>query len=162
MLASGPVLGIVAGLALRGSLTRLADLRIRWWPFLALAVGLRLVAGGAGDLAAALYVLAFAGIVAVAAANTVVPGMFLIVGGAALNLTVVAANGGMPVDTVALAAAGARMPGDALHVPLTDATALAMLADRIPVALFRSVYSVGDVLLTAGGFWVPFAWMRRR
>lgn len=162
MLASGPVLGVLAGLALRGRLSRLAGLRIRWWPLLGLAVVLRLVAGGVGELAALLYVLAFGGIVAVALLNARTTGMALIAAGASLNLAVVAANGAMPVDPGALAAAGARMPEDLLHVPLTDASAAPLLADRIPLALFRGVYSVGDVLLAAGGFWIPFAVMRRR
>lgn len=162
MLASGPALGIVAGWALRGRWSRLAELRIRWWAVLALAVGLRLAAGSAGEAAAAVYVVAFAAIVAVAVVNARLAGMVLIAAGAALNLAVVAANGGMPVDPAAIGAAGAQLPSDALHVPLTDRSALSLLADRIPLGLFRSVYSVGDVLLTAGGFWIPFAAMRRR
>ena len=162
MLASGPALGVLAGLALRGRLSRLADLRIRWWPVLGIAVALRLVAGGVGERAAILYVVAFAAIVAVALMNARIAGMAVIAAGASLNLAVVAANGAMPVDAAALAAAGATMPDDRLHIPLGDASAISLLADRIPIGLFRGVYSVGDVLLTAGGFWVPFACMRRR
>jgi hypothetical protein len=68
----------------------------------------------------------------------------------------------MPVDPAAVAAAGARMPADRLHVELTERTALPLLADIIPLPLVRGVYSVGDVLLSAGGSWLPFVWMRRR
>lgn len=162
MLASGPVVGVLAGWALGGRLSRLGDLRLRWWLVLPLAVALRLIAGTSGDLATAVYVLAFGGIAAVAVANARVPGMSLIALGSTLNLVVVAANGGMPVDQAALAAAGAQIPNDRLHLALSDRSVFAILADRIPLAPFRGVYSVGDVLLTVGGFWVPFATMRRR
>lgn len=160
MLASGPVLGVVVGWALRGRIQRLADLRIQWWPLLAGAVSLRVFAGVLGDAAVLAYIVAFAAIVAVALANAGIKGMALVAAGGALNLAVVVANGGMPVDPTALAVAGASIPRDALHVPLSETTALALLADRLPMAVFRGVYSVGDVLLTAGGFWVPFAAMR--
>lgn len=161
MLASGPIVGVLAGLASGGRLSRLADLRIRWWFVLVLAVALRVAASQAGSWAVAVYVVAFAGVAAVATANLAVPGMALIALGSMLNLIVVAVNGGMPVDAAAVAVAGGRMPADALHIRLTDATALAVLSDRIPVRLFGAAYSVGDVLLTGGGFWIPFAWMRR-
>lgn len=162
MLASGPVLGIVAGWAARGSFARLADLRIRWWILLAIAIAIRLVAGQVSAFAAALYVLAFAGIVLVAAVNRRTPGMVLVACGAALNLLVVSLNGGMPLDPGTVAAAGAGTPRSALYVPLTERTVLPLLADWIPIGVYRSVYSPGDFLLAAGGFWIPFAAMRRR
>ncbi len=162
MLASGPVLGVIAGWALGGRISSLGGLRVRWWPLLALAVTLRLIASTTGERASIVYVAAFAGIAAVALANWRVAGMLPIAVGSTLNLAVVAANGGMPVDHAALATAGANMPSDRLHMPLTEASALAVLADRIPVALFRAVYSLGDVLIAAGGFLVPFVTMRRR
>lgn len=160
MLASGPVLGVAAGLLSGGRLARFADLRIAWWPLLAAAVAVRLAAPLAGGLAAVAYVAAFAAIALVALANARLPGMGLIAAGAVLNLSVVAANGGMPVDAGALATAGAVMPADPLHVEMTAASALALFADRIPLPLVRGVYSGGDVLLAAGGFWLPFRWMR--
>lgn len=160
MLASGPVLGVAAGLLSGGRLARFADLRIAWWPLLAVAFGVRLAAPLAGGLAAAAYVAAFLAIALVALRSAALPGMRLIAAGAALNLAVVALNGGMPVDAAALAAAGARPPDDALHVSLTGATAFPLLADRIPLAPFRGVYSLGDVVLALGGFWLPFRWMR--
>lgn len=162
MLASGPILGVVAGWALRGDIRRLARIRLEWPWLLAAALILRVAAGAAGELAAPLYVLAFCGITLVAIRNRDLPGMPLIAAGAILNLIVVVANAGMPVDAGALAAAGARMPDDALHVEMSEATSLAILADRIPMPVLRSVYSVGDVLLTAGGFWLPFAGMLRK
>lgn len=162
MLASGPALGFALGWILGGDPRRLGDLRIRWWPLLALGVLLRVVAGWAGDAAPVAYVLAFGSIAAVALASARLPGVPLIAAGAGLNLLVVIANGGMPVDPAAVVAAGGRMPTDPLHLELTTSTALALLADVIPLPPVRGVYSIGDVVLTIGGFWLPFAWMRRR
>lgn len=163
MLASAIALGVIVGWLGGGRrFDRLAELRISWWPLLALAAALRAVAPLLGDLSVAAYVVAFGGIAAVALADRRIPGMSLIAAGATLNAIVVAANLGMPVDPAALTAAGTTMPGDRLHIELGPGTVLPQLADVIPVAPFRGVYSVGDVLLAFGGFWVPVAWMRRR
>lgn len=162
MLASAVALGVAAGWLAGGRrLGRLGDLRIRWWPLLAGAVVVRAIAPVFGELSVVAYVLAFAGITAVALYDRRRPGMSLIAAGATMNGIVVAANGGMPVDLAAVAAAGATMHVDSLHHELTAGTRLPQLADVIPMAIFRNVYSVGDVLLALGGFWLPFAWMRR-
>lgn len=163
MLASAIALGVAAGWATGGRrLARLGDLRIRWWPVLVAAVVLRAGAPLLGDLSLFAYLLAFASITAAALANRALPGMSVIAAGATLNLIVVAANGGMPVDQAAVVAAGGRMPDDPLHTTLDSSTRLPQLADVIPAPIFRSVYSFGDVLLAIGGFWLPFAWLRRR
>ena len=72
--------------------------------------------------------------------------------GAALNVAVVAANGGMPVDSGALARVGRRDVDVTRgflykHVPMTSDTRLSWLGDRIPVPIQRNVISVGDVLM---------------
>jgi hypothetical protein len=72
--------------------------------------------------------------------------------GAGLNVIVVAANGGMPVDPGALARVGRRDVDVTRgflykHVPLTSDTRLSWLGDRIPVPIQRNVISVGDVLM---------------
>jgi hypothetical protein len=163
MLASAIALGVASGWLFGGRrFDRLAELRISWWPLLAAAALLRAVAPVFGDLSVIAYVAAFAGITAVALADRRIPGMSVIAAGATLNAIVVAMNGGMPVDPAAIPAAGATMPIDRLHHELDTATRFPQLADVIPVALFRAVYSLGDVLLAVGGFWVPYAWMRRR
>ena len=163
MLASAIALGVAGGWLVGGrDLRRLGELRIRWWPLLAVAVVLRALAPVFGDLSAVAYVVAFGCIAAAALADRALPGMSAIAAGATLNWLVVAANGGMPVDPVALTAAGVSMPDDRLHIELGPATRLPQLADVIPMGVFRSVYSIGDVLLAAGGFWLPFAWLRRR
>jgi hypothetical protein len=76
----------------------------------------------------------------------------LLSAGALMNLAVIAANGGMPVDPDALRAVG-RSGVDVTagflykHVPMDSGTHLAVLADRIPVPVQRNVISIGDVLM---------------
>lgn len=72
--------------------------------------------------------------------------------GAALNVAVVVANGGMPVDSGALARVGRRDVDVTRgflykHVPMTSDTRLSWLGDRIPVPIQRNVISLGDVLM---------------
>jgi hypothetical protein len=72
--------------------------------------------------------------------------------GAGLNVAVVAANGGMPVDSGALASVGARGVDVTRgflykHVPMTADTRLSWLGDRIPLPIQRNVVSAGDVLM---------------
>ena len=161
MLASAVVLGVAAGRAFGGHLARLGDLRLRWWPLLAVAVALRAAAPALGEPLAA-WVVAFGLIVAVALANRRLPGMWPIGVGALLNVIVVLANGAMPVDPAAAVSAGAEIRADGLHRAMRDGDALTALADLIPAPVIANVYSAGDVLLALGGFWVPFSWMRRR
>lgn len=162
MLASAIGLGLAAGLLAGGRLSRLGDLRIGWWPVLVAAVALRIVAGYSGDASSLLYVVAFAGIVGVAVANRRLPGMWPIAVGSALNLAVVAANGAMPVSREAIAAVGGSFPSDALHRELDGASRLAPLADVIPFPVVRTAYSIGDVLIAIGGFWLTFTQLRTR
>lgn len=72
--------------------------------------------------------------------------------GVGMNVAVIAANGGMPVDSDALARVD-RGDIDVTrgflykHVPMTSDTRLSWLGDRIPVPIQRNVISVGDVLM---------------
>jgi hypothetical protein len=54
------------------------------------------------------------------------------------------------------------MPTDALHVQTRDSSVLVPLSDVIPVGIVRNVYSVGDFLIAAGGFVVPFMLLSRK
>jgi hypothetical protein len=162
MLASGVVLGVLAGLAVGRSWRPLAAVHVRWFPVLVAALAARAVAPLITPLAYPLYVAALAGTAASAAANVRLRGAFLVAFGGALNLLVVLLNHGMPVDAGAVATAGATMPNDALHVPLTDSTLVAFLADIVAVPIAHSVYSVGDFCIAVGGFLVPFVLLIRR
>ena len=162
MLASGTILGVVAGFAVGRSWRPLATVQIRWFPLLIAG----LLARGAAPLVPAvafpLYVFALATTAVSASANVRLTGAALVAFGGALNLAVVLLNHGMPVDAAAVAAAAASMPTDALHVTVTGATLLSPLADVIPVSIVHAVYSVGDVCIALGGFLVPFVLLIRR
>jgi hypothetical protein len=163
MLASAVAAGVAAGWVFGGRrIERLAELRIRLWPVLATAVIVRAIAPLLDELSVVAYVIGFVGVASVALYDRYLPGMSVIAAGATLNAIVVAANGGMPVDQGAVAVAGVSMPADRLHIEMTPDTRFPLLADVIPASIFRSVYSVGDVLLALGGFLLPFGWLRRR
>lgn len=161
MLASGVVAGVVAGWLLGGRVGRLGEIQLSWWPVLGFAIVLRLIAPVVGE-SLVVWLLSFAAIGVVAVANRSVPGMWLIALGCLLNLAVVIANSAMPVDTAATALAEVELPVDGLHREMRNSDVLTLLADRIPIPPVHRVYSAGDVLLAAGGFWIPFASMRRR
>lgn len=162
MLASGAVLGLIAGVAFRRDWRGVAGIRVRWLPLLVAGSLGRVVAGFAPEIALALYVFGIVSTIIVSAANYRLTGAVLIALGGFMNLAVVVANGGMPVDATALMAAGAVMPTDALHVPFGIDTRLMGLGDVIGFAFFHAVYSIGDFLIAAGGFIVPFAYLLRK
>jgi hypothetical protein len=162
MLASGVILGVVAGLAVGRNWRPLAAAEIHWLPLLIAGLLARAAAPVLPAIGFPLYLFALATTAAGAAANIRLTGAFLVALGGALNLLVVILNHGMPVDPGALATAAAAMPFDALHVPLGDSTALRFLADVIPVSLAHAVYSAGDFCIAVGGFLVPFVLLIRR
>lgn len=162
MLASGVVLGVIAGLAIGRSWRPLAAMQIRWFPLLLAGLLARAVVPFLPVVAFPLYVFALASTAASAAANVRLSGAILVAIGGVLNLAVVLLNGGMPVDPAAVGMAAATMPRDALHVVLDEATILPALADVIPVGIARAVYSIGDFCIALGGFLVPFVLLIRR
>lgn len=93
----------------------------------------------------------------------------LMAAGAALNLIVIAANGGaMPVDGGLLSQVRGSGLVNAIRnhqlasnvVMMTPGTRLGLLGDHIRI--LSSVYSIGDVILGIGGFLLPVLEMRRR
>lgn len=84
--------------------------------------------------------------------------------GVAMNLIVVALNGGMPVLVGALnyltpheKITAASFAGDPLHHLASSVTRLPFLADAVPIpwpSFQRGVASVGDIFLMAGVFWL--------
>jgi hypothetical protein len=162
MLASGVLLGLIAGFALRRSWRPLAAAQVRWFPLLIAGLLARALASFVPAIGFPLYVFALASTAVGAAANVRLVGAVLVAIGGALNLAVVALNHGMPVDPGAVAAAGASMPTDALHVAVSGTTVFVALADVIPVSVAHAVYSVGDIWIALGGFCVPFFLLVRR
>src|SRR6266542_641374 len=162
MLVSGVVLGTLAGFAIGRSWRPLLALEFRWLPLLLAALAARGIANFLTPAALALYLFSLVGTAVAASANVRLPGAAFIALGGALNLATVLANGAMPVDVGALAAAGTSMPIDALHTQLGDATQLKGLSDVVPIPALRAVYSVGDFLIALGGFLLPFVLLIRR
>jgi Family of unknown function (DUF5317) len=82
-------------------------------------------------------------------------GLSVVALGWLLNLTVIAANHGMPVSANALQRAGVHTgnltQGNLYkHVPMTSDTRLHSLGDAVPVIPLGIVVSAGDVLLALG------------
>ena len=83
-------------------------------------------------------------------------GLVLVAVGWALNMAVVAANGGMPVSADALAVSA--LPGNVdvaqghlwKHVDIDGGTRLSVLGDVLAVGFVPAVFSVGDLSMTAG------------
>jgi Family of unknown function (DUF5317) len=156
---------LVAALAVPlagGRLGALAELELRrGWAIFG-ALGLAVVGVGAPGLPdqarSGLLLAAYPLGAVFLLANRRVPGMGLAGAGAALNLLVIAANGGvMPASPAALARAG--LPADPPGFEssgVVDDPRLAFLGDvfAIPAAWpFSNVFSVGDALIGLGLAW---------
>ena len=132
---------LVAGLLLQTGLDALAD---------------RGLVGDAGTVA--LLLVSEAAVLGFCIRNWDRAGMVLIGLGFTLNVLVILANGGMPVDPDAIRAMGGDPTGMVLagkHHLMDAATALPWLADVIPVPPIGLIVSVGDIVLVVG--MVPFA-----
>lgn len=162
MLVSGLVAGLILGLMAGGNWRNLARLDLRFWPALLAGMIARAAAPFLGGLAltASIAGLALVGLVAVL--NRALPGAWLIGLGALLNGFVTFINGGMPVDPRALNLSVKGPPADGLHVILGPDTRLPFLADILLIPVINIVYSVGDVVLAIGGFWMVFRLVRSR
>jgi hypothetical protein len=89
-------------------------------------------------------------------ANRRIPGMAVLVAGGLANLIVIGANGGvMPADPAALARAGLTPPAEGFANSTTlDGARLAFLGDTMAIPSgfpLANVFSIGDVMLVAGG-----------
>ena len=166
------VAGVLAGSLAGGSLRPLEHLRIHWW---ALApVGLALQGAPLPEiprvdpalLASAVLLASYGMLLGFTVVNRRLPGAVLIFAGLALNLAVIAPNGGMPVDPVAARMAGAgtiAIEETAKHHLRGPDDVLPFLGDVIalpPPA--RLVISVGDVVLYAGVLCFVVTTMRGR
>ena len=162
MLVSGLLAGFVLGVAFGGSWRNLAGLDLKLWPALLAGVIARTVASFLGGLALSVSIAGLLLVAIAALVNRGMPGAWLIGVGALLNSVVTFVNGGMPVDPGALAVSGKAPPSDGLHVILVPDTRLSFLADVLLIPLINNIYSVGDVLLAIGGFWMVFRLVRSR
>lgn len=153
------IVAVVLSLLRGGRLRRLADAPIRATGLLvtglALQVGVDVTAAQGlvgGAVNGAVLVLSQVLVVGWVVANRYRAGMPLILLGLLMNLTVIAANGAMPVDLDAVTGAGgaSSLIASGKHEPLTEASRLAFLADIFAIRLLRTVVSAGDVVLAAG------------
>jgi hypothetical protein len=170
VLAFPVVLALVLGLALGGSVGRLAEMRLRApWIFLA-AIGLQLVAFPVAGLpwrthetvASILWVASYGLLVVAAVLNRWIAGVPVVAAGMLLNLVAILANRGtMPVSYDAMHDAGRTAVTQANSTALPDPS-LPWLIDRwaapdwVPLA---NVYSVGDVVIAVGAFVIVLAAM---
>jgi hypothetical protein len=162
MLVSGLLAGFVVGLAAGGDWRNLARLSLSLSPALIAAAVARLAAPFLGGLALAASIAGLVLIAVVAFANRALPGAWFIEVGALLNSVVTFLNGGMPLDPGALALSGRAAPSDGLHVVLGADTRLPFLADVLLIPVVNNIYSVGDVVLALGGFWMVFRLVKSR
>jgi hypothetical protein len=154
------LVGLVAGMLIGGRWSGLAALSIRWAPAIVVGMVAQVIlffgpvtelVGGFGP---PLYVASTMLVVVAMVRNWSVPGIPVVVVGAACNLVAIVANGGyMPSTAAAMAAAGrhvseaytnSSLVADPVLWPLTDIFALPRW---LPL---NNVFSIGDVLVGIG------------
>ena len=162
MLVSGLVAGFIIGVAAGGDWRQLQKLELKLWPALFVGAVARVVAPFLGGLALVSSIAGLVLVSLVALANRALPGAVLIAVGSFLNVAVISINGGMPIDPGALAASGKPAPADGLHLILGPETRLSFLADVLLAPVINNIYSVGDVVLAIGGFWMTFRLVKQR
>jgi hypothetical protein len=175
LLLGGLVIGLVIGVATGGKLGHLSTLRFRW-PYFVLGVLLvkevvLLTPLNRVDGMQFVYAASLAGLVGWTIWNVdLLPGVWLVGTGAALNLVVVLANGGRMPVAHDLAARGSHLLIDrgsigqyALMGPHTN---LSWLGDWLalpgPLAAVPEWYSPGDLVVALGIAVVAFLATRRR
>jgi len=154
-------IAVGAGYALGGRLSRLEGLAMRWWPLAPVGLVLQFAVlpreldpSWLTDWT--LLVASYAALLSFAGANVNVPGFPLLFLGLALNLAVIAPNGGMPVSRDALRGADPARAmelegGKGKHHVMDPDELLSPLGDVIPVGgPFRETVSVGDLFMYSG------------
>jgi hypothetical protein len=165
------LIGIAVGFLVGGRPAGLASLRIRWSG--AILAGLLaqvalftdLAASRVGDLGPVLYVASTVLVLAAIIRNRAIPGMPVVIAGAACNLAAIVANGGyMPAGRSALEALGKSVPTIYSNSAAVPDPALWFLTDifALPRWLpFANIFSLGDVLIGTGIVLVIVLAMRR-
>ena len=162
------VLVIVVALLRGGSLRNIAAVQLRWLPLVIVGFALQLLiftpfarSPVVAFATLPIYVLSLALLAIWVAANWRIPGMALIAIGLALNVAVIAANGGhMPVLPEAARLAGqyealaADQPNTSKHLLMaSEQVRLWLLSDIIVIphgVPGAAVLSIGDLALTVG------------
>lgn len=154
------VIGLVVGIASGGRPAGLGTIRFRWSALMLAGLLVQVVlfsepvSARVGDWGPPIYVGSTAVVLAAVLANVSIPGMALVAAGAVSNLAAIVANGGyMPAARSALAALGKTDPTTYSNSAALANPALEPLTDifAMPTWLpFANVFSVGDILITAG------------
>jgi hypothetical protein len=165
------LVGLAAGIVAGGRPLALGDIRLRWWPLIAVGFLAQValfsvqVSSVIGDAGPPLYVASTLMVGVAVVRNLDLPGMPVIVLGAVSNLAAILANGGyMPATREALEAIGKVESAVYTNSALVEQPALPWLIDRfvLPSWLpFTNVFSIGDVLLGIGVAWLIAATMVR-
>ena len=153
-------IGLLAGFLCRGRIENLASVELRWSGAIMAGLVVQLVLFSetvsqvVGDLGPVLYVASTALVLAAVVRNRAIPGIPVVIAGAACNFAAIVTNGGfMPAGRGALEALGKAMPTaytnssavpDPVLWPLTDIFALPRW---LPAA---NIFSAGDVLIGIG------------
>ena len=163
------VAGVLIGLLCGGRFENLGDASFRLWPLLTLGVVVQGAAAFTADGAVPLILGSYALLLIFTAVNLHHAGMGVVFVGIAMNLLVIAVNGGMPVRADAIVAAGIvgyeQIPslefGSKRHLETPD-DRLTFLGDIIPVPLAEEVLSFGDLAMSVGVAAVLVNLLRRR
>ncbi|MGH2539777.1 MAG: DUF5317 domain-containing protein [Actinomycetota bacterium] len=154
------IVALVAGFLARGTLRNFERVDIHWWGVAAAGLLLQIVPVHRwfdDDVVVGTVLASYVLLIAFVWVNRRVPAAPLMLAGLALNVVVIAANGGMPVSADAIRTTGSdarSLPAvidDGKHHLMTSSDVLTPLADVIGLPPpFATVLSVGDVLLYSG------------
>jgi hypothetical protein len=147
-----------------GRLVNLADIELKAWWLLFLALGLQLGTRFLPDsswsewVGVTMVLISFALLMVMVLLNRAKPGMWIAGLGVLMNFVVIAINGGMPVlPGAAEVASGFTVEnpdfsGSFKHIALDETSRLTFFADVIPLRLvgIGEVISLGDVFLALG------------
>ena len=142
-------------------------LRLRWLVLVAFALQFVVLQGPAAldPVGPVLHVLTYGAAGVFVWANRRVTGLLVIAAGAACNGVTIALNGGtLPASPAALRSAGIEVDGGFVNSGVVHDAVLPWLGDvfAVPSAVpLANVFSVGDVLIVAGAWWLLWATTRR-
>lgn len=151
---------VLVGYARGGRLANLGhvDLRHGWLVFVSVLAQGALAAvvaldGPAAAVSGPLLLASHVALLVFVVGNRLLPGMFLVFAGFAMNAAVITLNGAMPVAQEAVLAvsrgeASTITPGK--HRLVSEGDLLTPLADIFAIPALRTVVSAGDIVLAAG------------
>jgi hypothetical protein len=164
------IVAVGVGYVLRGSLSSLSRLHVRWSPVALVGLLLQVVPVPGRTWPLVLLYVSFVLLLLFAVVNIRVAGFALIAVGVVLNFLVIGVNSGMPVTRQALVASGQMdtysslvHDGGAKHHLSSSSDHLIFLGDVIAVAKpIGQAVSVGDIFTYGGVVTVIVLGMRRR